>query len=102
MECIVGEKVNLDQVYLMREICCRPRLFRRTESGDPVKILGLALLNNPLEFEVMHELDYWAAAKAAHLWVRAEENEALRATTSYKLIQALAFELQQVAKKLEF
>lgn len=73
-----------------------------TESGDPVKVLGLALLNNPLEFEVLRELDYWAAAKAAHLWVRAEENEALRATTSYKLIQTLAFELQQVAKKLEF
>ena len=81
---------------------CAANPIDLTGTSEPIKVLGLTLLNNAIEFDILRELDYWAAAKAAHLWVRGEENAALRATSSYRLIQTLANELRQVTKKLEF
>ena len=73
-----------------------------TQTDQTISLLGLELMRTETEFKLLHELDNWAAAKAAHLWLRAEEDEQLKATSSYRLIQALAYELKEVAKCIEF
>jgi hypothetical protein len=73
-----------------------------TQTDQTICLLGLELMRTETEFKLLHELDNWAAAKAAHLWVRAEEDEQLKQTSSYRLIQALAYELKEVAKCIEF
>lgn len=73
-----------------------------TQTDHTICLLGLELMRTETEFKLLHELDNWAAAKAAHLWLRAEEDEQLKKTSSYRLIQALAYELKEVAKCIEF
>lgn len=73
-----------------------------TKTDHTICLLGLELMRTETEFKLLHELDNWAAAKAAHLWLRAEEDEQLKKTSSYRLIQALAYELKEVAKCIEF
>ena len=81
---------------------CADHPIDLTQTDQSINILGLELQRTETEFKLLQELDHWAAAKAAHLWVRAEEDEHVRNASSYRLIQALAYELKQVVQKLEF